>query len=58
MCVFDFTQKQDNFLKAKFKIIGGVLDLTFDKAFSVKLVASFATSGRVFFQEWVIFFWV
>ena len=59
MCVFYFTRKQDNFLQTKFKIIGGVLDLTLGKAFSVNLIAFFATNGRVFFfQEWVIFFWV
>ena len=49
MCVFYFTRKQDNFLQTKFKIIGGVLDLTLGKAFSVNLIAFFATNGRVFF---------
>ena len=48
MYVFYFTRKQDNFFKTKFKIIGGVIDLTLGKAFSVNLIASFATCGRFF----------
>ena len=51
MYVFYFTRKQDNFFKTKFKIIGGVIDLTLGKAFSVNLIASFATCGRFFFSR-------
>ena len=51
MYVFYFTRKQDNFFKTKFKIIGRVLDLTLGKAFSMNLIASFATCGRFFYKN-------